>query len=74
MQQNHNEKLKDLLTASQIAAEHSIDKSTVFKIAKRCQIEGISFAGMRLFTNDQAKVITENYYGTAGNPNFKKSS
>lgn len=74
MQPNHDQILKDLLTASDIAASYGINKSTVFKIAKRCKIAGIPFAGMRLFTNDQAKVISENYYGTAGNPNFKKSS
>lgn len=74
MQPKHDQILKDLLTASQIAEQYCIDKSTVFKIANRCKIAGISFAGMRLFTNDQAKVISSNYYGTAGNPNFKKSS
>lgn len=73
MQPNHNEILKDLLTASQIAEQYSIDKSTVFKIAKRCKVTAMDFAGRKLFTKQQAKIISKNYYGEAGNPNFKKT-
>jgi hypothetical protein len=74
MQPNHAEILKDLLTASEIAEKYSIDKSTVFKIAKRCKVSGIDLAGRTLFTKEQAKIISKNYYGEPGNPNFKKSS
>jgi hypothetical protein len=72
MQEKTKSALKTLFGSSDVARFLSIDKTTVLRIADRCNL-GVKIAGRMLFSSEDIDLIRKNYHGGPGNPNFKKS-
>ena len=73
MQEKTKATLQELTGSSEVAAILRIDKTTVLRIANRCNV-GAEVAGRMLFSKEDVEIIRKNYNGGPGNPNFKKSS
>jgi hypothetical protein len=73
MQEKTKNAVKELIGSSAVAAILEIDKTTVLRVATRCNA-GVEVAGRMLFSTQDIEAIRKNCHGGPGNPNFKKSS